>query len=569
MQPAHQPTRGSNFHRIGPLLHATAGLSCLLLLASHTHANTFDRIVVFGDSLSDVGNVADLTFGLAPGAGYFQGRFSNGPVWVEKLADSFNIARPTRSRAGGRDYAHGGVKTGSGSTSLFLFITAPNIGTQINQFLATNPTRPTDLYVVWGGANDFFDGQTNVTIPASNIAQHVTSLTNAGAKHVLIPNLPPLGETPRFNTSQTDRAAFNARTASYNADLAQRLSTLATQTSANLYPLQVDDRFADILAAPSTFGFTNVTTRALNGSTVVSNPDQFLFFDDVHPTRVGHDLIAESAFGLLSLRELAGSASTLDWTNDASWKPSVRPDRFSDVQLRSTSPRRVDLDTSAAARRVTVASQSLLDLTARLSLNESLRVETGGSLGVTLSAAGSSLVEAAQIVMSAGSELKVNRSDGFLPTPGDRYEIGLADVLNVNANILGIDALPGLQFSIETAGRSLGLLASATPGDVDLNGLVGFSDLLVLARNYGSTSSTPWHCGDLDRSGAVDFADLLILARNYGPSTLPTSHDGIGLQVWSDFQLAMQIVPEPSTLGLIGSIGLLASRSRRSTRVLR
>jgi hypothetical protein len=104
--------------------------------------------------------------------------------------------------------------------------------------------------------------------------------------------------------------------------------------------------------------------------------------------------------------------------------------------------------------------------------------------------------------------------------------------LNANPSILRIDALPGLQFSINAEGRSLGLLASATPGDIDLNGLVGFSDLLILARNYGT-------------------------------STMPTSPDEIGIEVWSDFHRAMQLVPEPGVMGLITSIGLVAIRSRR------
>jgi phospholipase/lecithinase/hemolysin len=58
--------------RANPLALATR-LAGLLIQASPARSDTFDRIVVFGDSLSDVGNVSDLTFGVAPGASYFQG----------------------------------------------------------------------------------------------------------------------------------------------------------------------------------------------------------------------------------------------------------------------------------------------------------------------------------------------------------------------------------------------------------------------------------------------------------------------------------------------------------------
>src|SRR6478735_2958703 len=67
----------------------------------------YSQVVVFGDSLSDTGNVNNQTFGISPGSAYYQGRFSNGPLWVEDLATSLGVAAPTYSRGGGRDYAFG------------------------------------------------------------------------------------------------------------------------------------------------------------------------------------------------------------------------------------------------------------------------------------------------------------------------------------------------------------------------------------------------------------------------------------------------------------------------------
>ena len=46
----------------------------------------FSQLVVFGDSLSDIGNTADATFDLFPGDYYYDDRFSNGPVFVEALS---------------------------------------------------------------------------------------------------------------------------------------------------------------------------------------------------------------------------------------------------------------------------------------------------------------------------------------------------------------------------------------------------------------------------------------------------------------------------------------------------
>lgn len=60
------------------------------------------------------------------------------------------------------------------------------------------------------------------------------------------------------------------------------------------------------------------------------------------------------------------------------------------------------------------------------------------------------------------------------------------------------------------------LLIKYTPiGDVDLDGHVGFNDLVILARHYGSHNAN-WDQGDITYDGIVGFADLVALARNYG-----------------------------------------------------
>jgi phospholipase/lecithinase/hemolysin len=53
------------------------------ILVSSLHAELFSEIVVFGDSESDAGNVFELSGDTYPASPpYWQGRFSNGPVWV-------------------------------------------------------------------------------------------------------------------------------------------------------------------------------------------------------------------------------------------------------------------------------------------------------------------------------------------------------------------------------------------------------------------------------------------------------------------------------------------------------
>ena len=52
-------------------------------------------------------------------------------------------------------------------------------------------------------------------------------------------------------------------------------------------------------------------------------------------------------------------------------------------------------------------------------------------------------------------------------------------------------------------------------GDADLDGSVGFSDLLKLAQSYNASADATWGQGDFNYDGAVNFADLLILTQNY------------------------------------------------------
>ena len=84
-----------------------ASSSALALVAAPP--SLFSGLVVFGDSLSDNGNFFAMTGGTFPPAPYYQGRFSNGPVAVERLA-----SRLGQSGAQVKDLAGGGAKTGTG-----------------------------------------------------------------------------------------------------------------------------------------------------------------------------------------------------------------------------------------------------------------------------------------------------------------------------------------------------------------------------------------------------------------------------------------------------------------------
>ena len=77
----------------------------------------FSDLYVFGDSLSDVGNLSAATLGFLPGSDYFDGRYSNGPVYAELLAEKLGLEPLRRSGEGGNNFAYGGAST-SGTSFL-------------------------------------------------------------------------------------------------------------------------------------------------------------------------------------------------------------------------------------------------------------------------------------------------------------------------------------------------------------------------------------------------------------------------------------------------------------------
>lgn len=95
------------------------------------------------------------------------------------------------------------------------------------------------------------------------------------------------------------------------------------------------------------------------------------------------------------------------------------------------------------------------------------------------------------------------------------------------APLVRIEAAPGGGFEVFAADQIQPLLVQdqagavqqpqvwPMPGDVTLKGYVGFSDLVVVARNFGMKNAT-WADGDFDNDGVVGFDDLVLLARNYG-----------------------------------------------------
>lgn len=241
-----------------------------------------DRLYVFGDSLSDVGNVFRATGGAVPAPPYFEGRHSNGKVWVEELAAKLNLSSDHV-----QNFAWGGATTGEIGLNR-----VPGVLAQVETFLKNQPQiEPQTLFVVWAGSNDYLFSTETPTASIDNLNQSLQSLLNIGAKRLLVANLPDLGKLPATRTTEAAQKLTNFAIA-YNQALKTTLENLQKPDLA-IAELDVFSIYQTALNNPNQFGFTNVTTACLDTAT---NCDRFLFWDGIHPTTAAHKVLGDLAF---------------------------------------------------------------------------------------------------------------------------------------------------------------------------------------------------------------------------------------------------------------------------------
>lgn len=303
----------------------------LLFFSSLSQAVTLNKMVMFGDSLSDNGNLYEyMKHQLPISPPYYEGRFSNGPVWIEVLAKQFY---PENTNAHLLDYAFGG--SGVAETEDMngddddddgaLF----NLTREVDSYLLSHNDKADDksLYVIWMGSNNYIALPDNPeqTVKAVNdgIQSEVERLVAKGAKHVMLMTVPDLGRTP--GAIEFDSIEFlSALTNQHNATLKARIAQLK-----NKYPdvqwvlFDVNEIFVNALNEPELYGFNNITETCYEAAMIEpssqtilkmaasikpqSNPhacDGYLFFDIIHPTGPAHAYIAEEAMRELKLNDI-------------------------------------------------------------------------------------------------------------------------------------------------------------------------------------------------------------------------------------------------------------------------
>lgn len=295
--------------------HLSSAVAVALAFSGAAQAQSFDNYFVFGDSLSDAGNVGDL-LGLPAGSSFTT---NSDPVYAQIIGANFGFditnGSPLIPGATGTDFAVGGACANPDSATFFCTNDPSGAGAfsvtnQLNNYLAGTGGHadPNALYSVWSGANDIFSGLNvpNTRLAATTTIGLITQLQNAGARYIIVFNLPNLGITPDvIGTPNASGATTLSQV--YNDTFNAGLGNLGD----GIIPVDVYGLISDVIADPGLYGFTDVTHKACGAgddtTSVNCGPetdpnydfhyapgtnDSFLFADSVHPTGAGHRLLA-------------------------------------------------------------------------------------------------------------------------------------------------------------------------------------------------------------------------------------------------------------------------------------
>lgn len=327
---------------------SSADLSSSSMVSSNVLAAFgYASLVVFGDSLSDNGNGSyKLTNHSWPAdKAYFDGRFSNGPTYVEYLANDLGIPAL-------RDHAYGGATINNsfiaGGTGFNSTIPVPATLDQVKAYYkkATNKKRNgKDLVLISGGNNDAFflptdqDPTAAATTAAIDLINVAKIAYHHGARHFIVPE----GEQ-MFLLPASVLAHFHMLTPCYcNENLAYCLEKIpfATQVEPTakaslstfkqvfnhylgqharrqlpkditLTTFETCRALRDVKDHPQKYGFDNTVDACLQGvyggetvpRTLCDDPYKYVFWDIYHPTTHTHRLIADEAKRALEAHHL-------------------------------------------------------------------------------------------------------------------------------------------------------------------------------------------------------------------------------------------------------------------------
>jgi phospholipase/lecithinase/hemolysin/uncharacterized protein YhjY with autotransporter beta-barrel domain len=273
-------------------------------LPAPAFAQRVDRIIAFGDSLADDGNLFHLLPSVPPSAkqAYPTGRFTGGTNYVDTLSELLD--------APVYNFAIGGALTNNTNTN---GVGLPGLTFEVNSFAAGGggvfPTiAPTfqegDLVTVSIGGNDARIYQsTGGTVAGASAAAtasvaaaetNLDVLVNAGAPTISYLAL-NTALAPEVATNPAAQAVRNAFAATFNPGIQDVLAGYAANGTIVHY-LDASIVLQNVAADPQAFGITNgLVCPAFPNPTCIANAGAgYLFYGDLlHPTSQGSAIIAQ------------------------------------------------------------------------------------------------------------------------------------------------------------------------------------------------------------------------------------------------------------------------------------
>jgi len=260
-----------------------------------------NKMVVFGDSLSDTGNMFNGSQWIFPNRNsWFLGRFSNGLVWTEYVAREKNI--PLYNWAVG----------GAAGTNQYVALTG--IYDQVTSYLtymkmAKNYQPKNTLFTLEFGLNDFMNYDREVPEVKADFSSAMIRLTDSGATNILLLTLPDATRAPQFKYStQEEIVKVRAKIAEFNLYIREQAQYYQDK-GINVVLVDANTMFAQITDDPKSFGFENsadacmdinrsnavdyLYSHSLTNDCAYHGSDKYVFWGVTHPTTAMHKYIAD------------------------------------------------------------------------------------------------------------------------------------------------------------------------------------------------------------------------------------------------------------------------------------
>ncbi len=292
----------------------------------------FNHYVIFGDSLTDVGNYSTTSNNCV----YFNAPITNHPdsgsqytnsTWAN-AGDFKNILA---SNDGGNNYAVAGYSSAQ-------------ILTSVKNYKTFHHAEPDTLYIIWAGTNDVLsaisaqwsDEAVNQAVVdgTNNVMLSVTHLYDIGARNFLIIGLMDLSQTPISTYPHMDQTNIlgvfeNTESKSrlqnmcleWNKMLFDKSATTPKQlklfknqhAESHIYIWNPMPLLADMVNNPATYGYpkrlefntphsgmsdmpyatSQITYCGNTANHADQNPDHYIFYNFIHPTPSAYNIMQQ------------------------------------------------------------------------------------------------------------------------------------------------------------------------------------------------------------------------------------------------------------------------------------